>query len=173
MEKVIIVLGHKNDQHGNLSSLSVARCQLALKALHSARDAKFICTGGFGENFNPTSTPHAHFNRQYLCAHGVDPAAFLPDTLSRFTIEDATLTLPVLSQLDSPDVSIISSEFHVPRVKLIFNTIMPTIKKSYLSAPSPLSAQALSQLEQHEVFAKQRDTHTLKAACAKFRTYTD
>ncbi|AOT15596.1 YdcF family protein [Pseudoalteromonas luteoviolacea] len=161
MDKVIIVLGHKNDNQGHLSPLSIARCELALELFKSQQNSRLICTGGFGANFNQTAIAHADINQQYLINNGIKAAHFLPNALSRFTIEDATLTYPILKQLNVPQVDIISSGFHISRVQLIFDRVMPSIIKNYLSAPSPISSQALHRLEKHEVFAKKRDLATL------------
>ncbi|KZN49196.1 YdcF family protein [Pseudoalteromonas luteoviolacea] len=161
MDKVIIVLGHKNDNQGHLSPLSIARCELALELFKSQQNSRLICTGSFGANFNQAAIAHAHINQQYLINNGIKAAHFLPSALSRFTIEDATLTYPILKQPNAPQVDIISSDFHIPRVQLIFDKVMPSMKKNYLSAPSPISSQALRQLEKHEVFAKKRDLATL------------
>ncbi|ESP94747.1 MULTISPECIES: YdcF family protein [Pseudoalteromonas] len=164
MSSVIIVLGHKNDQYGQLSPLSIARCQLALDVLDSDQTSKIICTGGFGKNFNQTKASHAKYNRQYLIRHGVAQNQFLEDAHSRFTIEDATLTYPLLSMHKATKIIIISSDFHIPRVKLIFDFVMPSIDKTYLPANSPASQKELLRLQQHEVFARQRDSQTLKAS---------
>ncbi|MDK1287635.1 YdcF family protein [Pseudoalteromonas umbrosa] len=161
MEKVIIVLGHKNDNQGNLSPLSIARCELALDIFKQQQNARLICTGGYGDNFNQTAIAHSNINKQYLISKGIQAEHFLPSALSRFTIEDATLSYPVLKQLNSPQVDIISSDFHIPRVQLIFDKVMPSISKNYLSAPSPISVQELSKLKKHEVFAIKRDKEAL------------
>ncbi|MBQ4834785.1 YdcF family protein [Pseudoalteromonas luteoviolacea] len=164
MSSVIIVLGHKNDQYGQLSPLSIARCQLALDVLDSDHTSKVICTGGFGKNFNQTKAPHATYNRQYLIRQGVAQNQFLNDAQSRFTIEDATLTYPLLSMHKASKVKVISSDFHIPRVKLIFDFVMPSINKEYLPANSPISHKELLLLQQHEEFARQRDSQTLKTS---------
>ena len=68
MSVAIVILGHINDEEGNLSAIAMLRCDMALTAsclLKKTHDVKILCTGGFGESFNTTRTSHAQHLQHY------------------------------------------------------------------------------------------------------------
>lgn len=96
MNGIIILLGAPNDDVGNLSSIAVERCCRAVLEYRSTPGYAVLPTGGFGEHFNRTAQPHAHYARRYLLEHGVPERVILEPVYSRFTEEDARLSKPVV-----------------------------------------------------------------------------
>lgn len=165
VQSAIIVLGAPNDQYGHLSDISMSRCDTAFAELKNKVEAKVICTGGFGEHFNQTQFPHARYCKQYLMNKGVDEKRFLELVESRFTFEDATLSLPVLKLHKIQTATVITSDFHMERVRLIFDGVFsltsPQITLNYCAAPTPVSEQVLSELKAHERKAIEREKRNL------------
>ncbi|MGS0682330.1 YdcF family protein [Shewanella sp. 125m-7] len=161
MNRVIIVLGSPNDNQGNLSEIAVSRCQAALEAYQLRPDSRLLLTGGFGEHFNQTSTPHALYCQRYLIKHGVPQTAFTDIVLSRFTFEDATLAKPIIEQQQFSELCLVTSTFHLPRAKLIFNSLFPNLSFSYVAAKTPVSESKLQQLMQHELSVMDRERDNL------------
>ncbi|KZN35203.1 hypothetical protein N480_19355 [Pseudoalteromonas luteoviolacea S2607] len=162
MTHVIIVLGNKNDKYGNLSPISKSRCDLAYELFCKKPQSKLICTGGFGKNFNQSSHSHASLVGLYLTSLGISEQMFLDNALSRFTIEDATLTAPLLSAHKAQSVDIVSSDFHIQRVKLIFDYLQPSLSKQFHCSKAFLPESERSRLEAHEAHAIQRDFQSLQ-----------
>lgn len=164
-QSAIIVLGAPNDQYGKLSDISVSRCEKAFSELESKGKAKIICTGGFGEHFNQTPFPHALYCKQYLMNKGVDEQRFLELVESRFTFEDATLSLPFLMQHKIQTASVVTSDFHIERVRLIFDGVFSQMKQhialSYCAAPTPVTEEVLLELKAHERKAIEREKQNL------------
>lgn len=124
-------------------------------------DTQIICTGGFGEHFNRTQFPHALYCKQYLMSKGVTEKQFLALVESRFTFEDATLAQPVLACNSIESLIVVTSDFHLKRVKLIFNTIYSHLSLDYLSAHAPMLADEFAGLEAHEEKAMVRERRNL------------
>ncbi len=156
MNSVIIVLGSPNDNQGNLSDIALSRCQAALKVHSQQPQSKLLLTGGFG-TFNQTDTPHALYCQRYLIKQGVPADTFTDIALSRFTFEDATLAKPIIEQHGFNKITLVTSEFHMPRAKLIFSALFADIPIDYCAADSTVSAEKLRQLESHELAVMDRE----------------
>nr|WP_269902795.1 YdcF family protein [Shewanella nanhaiensis] len=151
-------MGAPNDADGNLSEMALSRCDLAYTYFCQNPHLKLICTGGIGAHFNITSTPHAQYLKNYLINKGVPQINFLPLVESQFTFEDALLAREVIEVYDITSIVLVTSEFHLPRAKLVFSTMFPQITFHYLAATTPLPEDELLKLEKHErdVMARER-----------------
>jgi uncharacterized SAM-binding protein YcdF (DUF218 family) len=155
---IIILLGSPNDEHGKLLPLAKSRCECTFQALIKQPDSKVICTGGFGEHFNTTNRPHAYYLRQYLSEKGVPESTFLENVESRFTFEDATLSIPVLKSYLSKhtidQVTVVTSDFHIERAQFIFKKVFEFYQLinglTFLSAKTSLPEQTVLKLIEHE-----------------------
>jgi uncharacterized SAM-binding protein YcdF (DUF218 family) len=161
MKTAILVLGSINDEHGVLSPISQSRCDKALEVYQANPSSYLLCTGGFGENFNVTSLPHAVYTRRYLCTKGIAQDTFLEIAPSRFTVEDATLSKPILLTNGCSNLIVVTSDFHMDRVKLIFNHFLPEFDIEFVEADTPLPKTAVQRLVAHEVFAIEREKAAL------------
>lgn len=117
---VLIVLGSPNDDQGRLHSVGVERCEAALRLHRDNPDWKLLLTGGFGAHFNTTARPHAHYLHQWLLARGADPAVFLPFAESRNTLEDASLSRPIVLAAGAALAVVVTSDYHLDRARFIF-----------------------------------------------------
>ncbi|WP_028766220.1 YdcF family protein [Shewanella fidelis] len=156
MNSVIIVLGAPNDDQGNLSEIAQSRCQEALRIHKTQPQSKLLMTGGFGA-FNQTDMPHAYYCQRYLMSLGVPADTFTNIALSRFTFEDATLAKPIVEQHGFSHITLITSEFHMPRAKLIFSALFANYQLSYYATTSPVSPQKMRQLQAHELTVMDRE----------------
>jgi len=117
---LLIVLGSPNDEHGQLHSVAIERCQAALSLHRDNSESEFLLTGGFGAHFNTTDKPHAYYLKAWLVAHGVGPDAFLPFAESRNTLEDASLSKPIALASGARLAVVITSDYHLERARFIF-----------------------------------------------------
>ncbi|MCL1146381.1 YdcF family protein [Shewanella marinintestina] len=163
MSRVILVLGSPNDNQGRLGDIAISRCQAALLQYQLRPDSKVLLTGGFGEHFNQTHTAHALYCQAYLFEHGVPKTAFTDIALSRFTFEDAILSKPIIMEHGFNELCLVTSEFHMPRAKLIFSSIFTELKLSYVAAITPCPAAELQRLKQHELSVMDRERANLAA----------
>ena len=157
MTVAIIILGHINNKKGELSTIAQSRCDKAFEEFNQLRCAKILCTGGFGRRFNVTDNSHAYHLQRYLMNKGIAGSAFLTNALSTYTFEDALLAKPVIEASAIKEAILVTSEFHMPRAKMVFDYVMPNIAWSYAQAQSLIDKQELEELIKHEAFAIKRD----------------
>lgn len=116
----IVVLGSPNDENGNLYSVARERCD-GVRHLHDCNpDWPILPTGGFGDHFNTTSQPHAHYLRSELIAQGVPATRFLQHAESRNTLEDASLSKPILTARRVRTAVVVTSDYHIARARFVF-----------------------------------------------------
>lgn len=155
MKKIIIVLGAPNDEYGNLSQIAIDRLDCAFEIIKSNDDCQILCSGGHG-NFNPTSRPHAEYGKEYLLSKGISDHSFLPFALSSHSVDDIRKSLPILQKEQPVVVILVTSDFHMPRIKILWNIIAPeNFLIIFIPAVSRLTVQQLTILQEHEKLAIQ------------------
>ncbi len=159
MTNFILVLGAPNDDQGQLLQVARARCDTAYSHYLTDPAQKILCTGGFGPGFNRTETLHAAYAKAYLVAKGVPASSIVGLVPSRFTIEDATLSWQMLLEMGLPieRVTVITSDFHLPRVRMIFTHVFVGIDLKFVGVETGVDATELARLIAHEEVALERD----------------
>ncbi len=109
-----------------------------------------LCTGGFGLHFNTSDKPHAAYLRRYLMRKGIAKNFFLPFADSSNTVQDATKSKEILLENNYQKVTLITTEYHLKRVQLIFDEILAGIEKTYVGVPNNMSLKSLRKFETHE-----------------------
>ena len=167
LQTLIIQLGAPNNPDGSLPEIASSRCRATLNTWQQYPDAKILCTGGFGDHFNQTEHPHWHWAQTKLQSMGVPRSSLLNGIDSRFTFEDASLTMAwLLTQTkfnaDNTRFIVVTSDFHQPRVQLIFGALFHNWNKQYISAPTCLTEAEYQRLEAHElsVLSREQDNIT-------------
>lgn len=150
-KEVLIVLGSPNSPSGKLSDISLSRLNYCVQNFQ--KDSLILCTGGWGKHFNTSKHAHAILAKQYLIAHGIPETSFTELALSGNTVEDAVKAKEILSEFEQIQLTIITSAFHVKRVKLIFNEILSEYSMDFIGVASNLDKEAYNALEQHEIKA--------------------
>jgi vancomycin permeability regulator SanA len=149
MKNVIIVLGSPNSEKGRLCKIAIGRARKCLEIFNPETDM-ILCTGGFGLHFNTTSIPHAEYLKQYLIKKGISKKHFLPFANSSNTVEDATKSKEILLNENLKKVTIITTEYHLKRVQVIFDEILSDFERTYLNLPNNMSIKSLQKFQAHE-----------------------
>ena len=149
MKNVIIILGSPNSVKGRLSKIAIGRAKKCLEIFNPATDL-ILCTGGFGLHFNITATPHAEYLKRYLIKKNIPEIHFLGFANSSNTVQDATKSKEILLENGLKKITIITTEYHLKRVQLIFDEILSEFDKTYLSVPNNMSRKSLTSFETHE-----------------------
>lgn len=149
MNGVIILLGARNDASGELSSIAAERCLLAADVYRRHSGFSVLPTGGFG-NFNKTGKPHAYYTRRFLLELGVFANDILGPALSRSTFEDAVLSQPIVFRQGVKNLVVVTSDFHLERVELIFKRTFLGYNLSFFGSKTDLPQVELVALRQHE-----------------------
>jgi uncharacterized SAM-binding protein YcdF (DUF218 family) len=152
MKNAIILLGSPNSSKGRLSKIAIGRAKKCFEIFNPDLDM-ILCTGGFGVHFNTSDKPHAAYLKQYLMRKGIAENVFLPFANSSNTVQDATKSKEILLENDFKKVTIITTEYHLKRVQLIFDEILSGIEKTYIGVPNNMSLKSLQKIEEHEAKA--------------------
>ena len=150
--EVIVVLGSPNFPDGTLGPIALDRLQGCLDIFDPSQH-QILCTGGFGNHFNMSPIAHANYLKDILIQKGVPSTAFLPLALSSNTVEDAVMSKSILKETDFKDLIIITSEYHVARVKFIFTEILKDFNLNFKSVAHHSIDDVLEPLIQHEKVA--------------------
>jgi len=157
LSEVLVVLGSPNSPEGQLSE--IARSRLDCVADLYDENKRILCTGGWGTHFNVAPKAHAIYAKEYLIKKGIPEQSFLEVAISSNTVEDAVKSKAILSRLDRPRISIITSDFHLDRVRLIFNEILKGFEIQFIGVKSGfLNKEELNSLTSHEQTAIQSIT---------------
>ena len=109
-----------------------------------------LCTGGWGAYFNTSSNSHATYAKEYLIEQGLSEKDFLEIALSINTVDDAVKIKSIISNPENINLTIITSDYHLARVKLIFNRILKKYNLKFVGVESNLKEEEYNSLVQHE-----------------------
>ena len=147
-KEILVILGSPNSPTGELSTLSKERLDFCLKIYQ--KNMMILCTGSWGEHFNISSKPHAFYTKKYLVKKGIPEDRFLEFALSKNTVDDAVKIKEIVSTLENIHLTIITSDYHLERVKLIFNEILKMYKIIFFGVKTNFEKDKLNTLIKHE-----------------------
>lgn len=147
-KSILIILGSPNSPEGILSDISKSRLNFCANLYNKGN--LVLCTGGWGDHFNTSKKPHAEYAKAYLIKKGVFKSDFLDFAISSNTVEDAVKTKSIIEKLDDVHLTIITSDYHLERVKLIFSEILKPFEMEFFGVKSNLSNEAYNKLVAHE-----------------------
>ncbi len=151
---MLVVLGSPNSPEGVLSDIAKSRSDYAAKLYSEGK--VILCTGGWGKHFNTSEKAHAVYVKEYLMTKGIPESAFLEPAFSGNTVEDALISKKILSLLEKPQITFITSDYHLERVKLIFGQILKDFAFSCIGVSSEfLGSEERAKLVAHEQSAIQ------------------
>lgn len=152
---VLIPLGSTNDHQGVVDGEVWHRAKKTVslwKSLKSAgSDVQILMSGGADTSrfFNPLETSHWRFVREVLLHLGV-PSAELPDGLEALhTVDEALMSRAHcldMKDVDTVDLLVITSEFHVARARHLFNVALrdvPSVEVLVLAVPNACDGEKL------------------------------
>jgi uncharacterized SAM-binding protein YcdF (DUF218 family) len=133
---IIVLLGSPNSDQGELYSVAQDRCKRAIREYHCHPGWKILPTGGFGAHFNTTDKPHAHYLQEYLIAHGIPEQDILEFAQSRNTVEDATLSYPIVGKHDVNRAIVVTSDYHGDRARYVFRRVYRDVVLTFALCPT-------------------------------------
>lgn len=150
----IMILGAPNDNEGNLSKIAKQRLsQGAGERLNHPR-FKILLTGGYGKHFNDTAHPHWAYAKKFLTEQlSVPRETFLAETIeSGNTVEDIEKAKPIFEKYRFDKIVVVTSEFHLKRVKFIIEKVFDSVDTFSFSGASDkvLGKAELDRLYEHE-----------------------
>lgn len=148
---LVVYLGAPNDEKGKLSDISISRAEKTIQEYLAHENYKILCTGGFGDHFNTTEIAHGLYVRNFLIGKGVPDTNILEDVvLSNNTEEDALLLKPKVEEYGVTNLIVVSSDFHMKRVRGIFEKIFVGYDLTFSEAETNLPEEEMKTLREHE-----------------------
>ncbi len=136
-QTLYVLLGNTNECDGTLSAYAHARAESAVELMTAEPDSVVLPTGSFGDHFNMSDTPHGELLADYLIQQGIDRSRILPHTPTCGTVQDAYGVLRRIKDWEeAPEVHVITSDFHMERVRHIFGRVLQGYTLVYHAAPS-------------------------------------
>ncbi len=148
-DALILVLGHKNDPQGELSSIAKQRC-LAACELYYITNQPVVCTGGKHPKFNQGNQNHAHYLQAFMQSNGVPGQAFIDHAPSLNTYEDGKLSAAILGKFKVKIIHLVTSDFHIKRAFLWQKKFSPQCQIQCYPARTIAPENEIQQLHQHE-----------------------
>jgi uncharacterized SAM-binding protein YcdF (DUF218 family) len=121
IDGLIIVLGSPNSEQGELYNIAKERCEQAIREVRNHPSYKILLTGGYGLHFNTTARPHAYYLKNYLVSCGINEEKFVEYAESQNTLEDASLSKPIVLKYRPHHVIVITSDYHFERARFVFD----------------------------------------------------
>ena len=117
----LVALGFQLNPDGTMRDELIQRLNVVLASAEKYPRAIIVCTGGGTAAEDPTATEAGRM-REWLIAHGVDPARVAAEDRSLTTAQNAIYTFNLLAE-QYPQVkqlAIISSDYHIATGALLF-----------------------------------------------------
>lgn len=144
---IIIVLGNKLKPNGEMSNTLLNRLDLVANVFNK-KCSTIIVSGGRVQK--KSKHTEAYLMKKYLVQkHNIPPNIIVKEPKSKDTIQNAIYTLRIVNHLDKQQLCVISSQFHIPRVKIIFNYFFNRSIK-YHGAKNGISGKQLIEIIRHE-----------------------
>lgn len=170
----VIILGSPNDSAGNISEMGQGRVGLGFETYRklAAQGYRLLLTGGYGEHFNTTPQPNAYYAQKLLLDLGVPAEHIVEFAESRNTVDDALKSRPIIDKYGAAHLVVISSDFHIGRVKFIFEQVFPDKRLEFLGAPylesrSPEERERLLAHEARELTSLQERGESIKGGAVR------
>ncbi len=151
---LIVVLGGGIDIKGILPHHVFSRLDKALELAHKYPNAKIVLCGRYSFLYGPKKplTTEAEAMRTYLLGKKIPKNRILIEKKSKDTIGNAYYSKKnIFLPRHEKQAIIITSEFHLPRSKYIFQKIFgPTYKLQFVGAPEKLSSAVRQKVITHQ-----------------------
>ena len=130
------------------------RCEFAASFLRTeGDDYTVVTTGGFG-SFNESFTPHWVLMKKNLIALGVHEDVISAGVHSSGTYQDAIGVARIVNENpEMSDVAVVSSDYHIARVRKIFGHFLPFVEIRFLEVPSDKDRSERNRKSDHEQWA--------------------
>lgn len=146
----IVLREGKTEIHGDPQVMVIFGCQVkpwgpsillqdrldtALEYLKNHPDMTVVVAGGKGDD---EPQPEAQCMYDYLTAHGVDGERIMMEDQSRNTWQNVNYTVELLGEKGydtTADLLAVSSDFHLARIRMLYNRVYSNQYLSTLAAP--------------------------------------
>lgn len=127
MEDTVVVLSHEFDDKGDIDEETKQRAEIGVQIYLKGFAGKLILSGGFKDKKYNYS--HASMMKKYAVSRGVKEKDIILEEKSIDTVGQAVFTKIISDKNNLKTLTIISSNYHLPRVIEIFSFVFGNISK--------------------------------------------
>ena len=150
-ESFAVYMGAPNSPDGTLSNISLSRLNTLVSVVREKKVNKIILTGGFGQHFNQSSSPHWFWAKSYLVNLGVPEHWIVACLETQSTESDVKEVSRFLDGAECSELIVVTSDFHVMRTRLLFLADAPNLKVSFVPSATIADDKTFLSLATHEV----------------------
>jgi|TARA_B100001971_G_C18130716_1_gene504664 uncharacterized SAM-binding protein YcdF (DUF218 family) len=156
MKDVIIVLAGGVNPDGTLPKSPKARVEKGVELYKDRQARKLVMSGAYGFWLDwLKKVPVKHESvamKEYAISLGVPSDAILIEDQSKDTLGNAYFTkINVLEKYSWKDVVVVTSEFHIPRTKIVFDVVLgPDYKINYVPSENILTDEEQAKWQESE-----------------------
>lgn len=158
MDGIIIILGSTNNEYGHISDIGIQRLEKGMEVYQRHKNYRILLTGGYGSNFNTTSTPYAEYAKRFLISNSIPEDVILDLILSSDTVQDATMSYKMIRQYSPQTIIVVTSDFHLERVQFIFSAVFNSERLCFEGVHYSTSKEKMDRL----YFVENREMKLLK-----------
>ena len=148
MFDLLIILSKDRNKDGSFDNEFKARLDKGIEFYKLKKTKKIAVPGKYGQTDRHIITTHAQDMKKYLLQKGVKESHILYEEESLDTVSQAIFTKSkIVLPLKMEKIAIISSNYHLPRVKVLFDFVFGDgYKIEYFSAfDKPLTENILQK----------------------------
>jgi len=129
---VLLVLGCRPQHNGRPSAFMVDRARKAVSLFKKNNYSKVLLSGGK----TSLKVPEADLMRVMLLNH-IPETRIMTECNSKSTIQNAVFCWELLKDNDVKSVTVVTSQFHIPRTKFIFKKLYAHMGSNLKFEPAP------------------------------------
>jgi uncharacterized SAM-binding protein YcdF (DUF218 family) len=142
---ILVILGNKLLNNGEIDTILINRLKMG-QHLYNTGNYNLIIVSG-GKNQTKAKHTEAYKMKKYLIDnYNIPSKQIITEARSKTTIENSHECLKIIKTLSNvKSLTIVSSKFHIKRVKLIFNHVFNNTKykKNYISSKNGIIGDIL------------------------------
>ena len=158
MYDAILVFGHLVKKDDSLSEEQILRLDAGIDLLNKKKAKNIIMSGGFGDHFNKTKKSLAYHMKEYALKKGVPNKSIVLEEKSYDTVDNIIFSKILLKRHDWKSLFLVSSKYHMPRIKMICKFIMPkNYKLKFVGVKTPNGTKKAILKKEKEEFKKNKE----------------
>ena len=148
---IIIVLGKKLLDDGKMDDILIQRLLKCKEMFEKNDDSKIIVSGGKVQK-NSIHTEAYEMKKYLVNKCNIPSEKIIKECHSKDTIDNSKKCLKIINKMDNiKKILVISSDFHIKRVKTIFNHYFKSYKNlSYISSRNFINGEILKEKIRNE-----------------------
>jgi vancomycin permeability regulator SanA len=139
---ILIILGNKLLKGGKMDDILLNRLKKSID-IYEKKKYNFIIVSG-GKVQKDSDYSESYIMKKFLLKNNIPPNIIIEEDQSIDTIQNSFKCLNIINKIENINqINILSSEFHIERVKAIFNKNYKNYKLKYIQSNNGIYGETL------------------------------